>query len=57
MSDHSLFMQPPSTKIKYPWKNIICVVDNPFGDFTSGEVQAMNRAHQKDTQFWRDEHQ
>lgn len=48
------FMQPPT---HIPFRNPTTVIDDPFGDFTSGEVAAMNQEHREDERFWREEHQ
>lgn len=40
-----VFIQPPQ---RIPFRNPPGSQDNPFGDFTDGEVRAMNREHRED---------
>lgn len=37
-------IQPPA---HLTFRNPVCAVDDPFGDFTSGEVAAMNRDYRE----------
>jgi len=43
------FIQPPAS---IGDRNPIQLVDDPFGDFTSGEVRGMNEDHRRDQQEW-----
>ena len=52
----SWIQRPPKPDIKPSWRNPVPIVDDPFGEFTSSEVVAMNRDHREEQQFWRDEH-
>jgi len=40
-----------------PFRNPLDVLDDPFGDFTSGQVRGMNQDYQEEQRFWREEHQ
>jgi len=47
-------IQPPD---HIPFRNPLDIVDDPDGDFTSGEVHGMNRDYQEEQRFWVREHQ